>query len=253
MRRLNELAVIAGAAAAVFIAAVAGVASPSARAATIFGDGTFHDADWSATKVIDTTAGAVAAFSAMQTLSGGNPDAYRAATMTLPTAGTIGVAHLRAGATYSPPISGAIQRLDLSYDFIVPGAVDFGGSDHILPLLVQGGSYYVPTFFALDLPGWHHIYLVNRQPNHFMRVLGTGPLEPDYSAAAAPIQFGYVTRGSASQPSTGSALMDNWSVAVNVPEPAGSVSAVSVVVAAASVCRARTNGRGHGRGMRHVR
>jgi len=121
--------------------------------------------------------------------------------------------------------------MDLSYDYIAPGAVDFGGSDRNLPVIVQNSSYYVPTFLALEQPGWHPILLTNRQPSQFFRVIGAGPTLPDFSAAGAPMQFGYLTRGGNSSgaiPQPSSSSIDNWSIAINVPEPA-SLGAVVLI------------------------
>lgn len=58
------------------LGALAMFATP-ALATVSFIDGTFNDADWTAAKFIDTTAGASATFSAGQVATGGNPGSYR--------------------------------------------------------------------------------------------------------------------------------------------------------------------------------
>src|SRR4029079_9306362 len=112
----------------------------AAARATIFTDGTFVDADWTASKIVDTTAGQAATFAAGQVATGGNSGAYRRVAHTYD-AGSIMVAHLRAGAVHDPSVDGAITSINFSYDlfhFNPPPsqAVAFG------LLVLQNGTYY---------------------------------------------------------------------------------------------------------------
>jgi hypothetical protein len=221
----------------------------TARAAIInFTDGIFNNADWSASKIVDTTPGTAATFSAFQQPVNGNPTFHRETTHVFGI-GAIRVAHLRnvggSPFTYDPSSSGAINTISINYDLVhrTPnlGAVGYG------LLLRQNGKYYtnpIPpdNIFPNAWSGFSHLGLTSA--NFFeLLVPGTGVnvfSNPDFSATGSLIEFGYVTsnsHGGAGVIVTKTSGIDNYGLRLDtVPEPAtlittivGSLTAVTVV------------------------
>ena len=229
------------AAAAVAFSALALLATPALADVSFF-DGTFNDADWTAAKFIDTTAGASATFTAAQVATGGNPGSYRNTDMNF-TLGAIGVAHLSNSSTYDPTTQGAVSTIDFSYDLLVTNPHVPNAAVRYDILLVQGGVRYATTFFG-DLitapPGWTHFSHPSLTASDFIDYAsgGFGTANPNFSAAGGLIEFGYVTRNS----STGATVtthsgIDNWNLAVHtVPEPS---TAASLAFGAASLLALR--------------
>ncbi len=187
-----------------------------------FSDETFSDADWTAQKVEDTTPGASAVFTAAQVSSGGSGadnGPFRRVTHQY-TQGLIGVAHLRAGAVYDPAGQGSIASIGYSYDAIhlnPPPGLAVGYS----LVLLQNGMYYrsLPQDNVFN-GTWSLFGQAGLTASEFFNV-GSGPREPDFSATASPIQFGYITRNSTRGFSTvfRESGIDNWSVTI-APEGA---------------------------------
>jgi hypothetical protein len=196
--------------------------SVTASAATVtFTDNAFLDADWSATKIIDTTAGATASFVAAQVATGGNPDSYRQVQHTYD-AGIIAVAHLKSDAIYDPSVTGAIQSIAYSYDLIhfnppPAQAVAYGIA------LLQNGVWYRTSFDTIFPEVWTGFAAANLTAANFALAAGTGPTNPDFSATGAAMTFGYASFNN----NTGGnpdlvrlSGIDNWQVTVtSVPLP----------------------------------
>ncbi|MEW4487019.1 hypothetical protein AB1L42_03005 [Thalassoglobus sp. JC818] len=196
------------------------------RAGMTFSDGTFEDANWTATTIASTGG---TSFNVGQTASGGNPGTFRQIQNTYggtqPT-GSIFTGHLRSAAIYDPSTQGEIQSLDFAFDLI---GFDFGASNAVAytALLFQDGFYYSSNSYPLiQAPAnqWNSFTLPNLVASGFSRIGGAGET-PDFSATGTTIQFGYgVSNGTGSplQTMTDSGI-DNWQVTVNansvVPEP----------------------------------
>ena len=187
-----------------------------------FSDGIFANSDWTGTKIVDTTTGAAATFSATQLTLGGNPDEYRRVTHNY-NVGLIVVAHL--SLFNIDPAACPIDSIDASYDlrhFNPPAgqAVAFSF------LLLQNGTYYRSSLDNAFNDVWTDFTHNDLTANDFFAInLATGiagPGHPNFSSAGDPIQFGYASHNSSpgSTVNTRTAGVDNYSVAVQcVPEP----------------------------------
>jgi hypothetical protein len=181
-----------------------------------FSDDAFTNSDWTAAKVYDTTSGQTATFSATQNLAGGNPGPYRFVVHDYGV-GNIGIAHLKTTAFYSPVTNGPIASLTFAYDL---RAFQVGVSAAIgyYPLLVQDGRYFILQ--AQDLVAvnsWRHFSHTGLTASDFAPL--DGGSEPDFSAGAPPIQFGfYTSNGTQSGVGHTESGIDNWT-AVVTPVP----------------------------------
>lgn len=195
-----------------------------ASAATVtFTDGTFLDTSWTASKIVDTTAGATATFSTGQIASGGNPGQFRQVVHTY-NAGDIFVAHLNTGAVYDPSVAGAIVSIDFSYDLIhlnppAGQAVAYG------LVLRQNDSYYYRSPLDTIFPAtWTSFGATGLTAANFLRLTGSGPSNPNFSAGGGPMTFGYLSANSNTGGAPGivrTSGIDNWRVSVtSVPLPA---------------------------------
>lgn len=197
------------------------MASAATAATVTFTDGTFADADWSASKIVDTTAGTTATFVAGQVVTDGNPGAYRQVQHNYD-AGIIVVGHLKSDAIYDPSFSGAIQSIDFSYDLIhlnppPSQAVAYG------ILLVQDGTYYRPGLSNIFDESWTGFSGSALTAANFILVAGSGPANPDFSATGGQMTFGYGSFNSNTGGQPGLVRLsgiDNWQVSITaVPLP----------------------------------
>jgi uncharacterized protein (TIGR03437 family) len=179
-----------------------------------FSDGNFHNGDWGALKIQDTTPGATATFTAQQSGEGGNPGAYRRVTHSY-AAGTVTIAHLRAGALYEPRVHGGVSAIDYSYDLL--GQTSLGMAYYLL--VFQEGSYYrlrEPDNIGQSV--WRRVNRLGLAAGDFVKVAGPGPDRPNFAASAPPLQAGFATSNSAgpvdSNPQFRESGIDNWSVTI---------------------------------------
>jgi hypothetical protein len=209
------------------ICALAVQAMTADAAIVTFTDSEFSDADWT-TAIFRQDPGI--AYSAKQVLSGGHPGSYLQFSGTysgivLPA--IVLEAHWLNGAVIDPTVDGAIQTLRYSADF-----GNITSNNNILEFylaLFQNGSIYGAGGWGLqDSPlTWYSLTDLSAPWFAFYRLTGTGPNNPDFSGAGAPIQFGFITgiyfTGTGS---TGSKVggIDDFSVKIEttaqaVPEP----------------------------------
>ena len=193
---------------------------------TIF-DGTFAPSDWTLTDASPSGSSVAAG----QSLTGGDPGAYRSMVFNYqdPSIGTPYASYsLDVGATYSPATQGAITSL--TFD----ASVSQLGAFYVAPVLEQGGVIYAGFGGSSNSNqlGWVD-YASTIGPGDgpytqgdFASVAGDGT-HPDFSAAGAPIAFGYEATlfFEGPPPSQGSLPfgLDNFTVALQtraVPEPA---------------------------------
>ncbi len=150
-------------------------------------DEDFDDSDWASTKILDTTVGASATFTAGQITSGGNPDNYRETKHTYDF-GSISVAHLNSF-SHDPSTQGAIDSIDCSFD-----ARHFNGPPGqavaVSITLFQSGTYYSAPGFLAFLDSWEPASFTDIS---FTNVVGPGPPTPDLSSTGVTFQLGYIT------------------------------------------------------------
>lgn len=209
-----------------------------------FFDGSFADGDWEATKIVDTTAGATASFSATRIPAGGNPDAYRQVTHVYD-AGNIFVGHLSLGATYDPSASGAILSLGYGYDLIhinppVSQAVGYAIA------IFQDGNWYSSNPVDVVFPqAWTTFGASGLTAASFVRRAGTGPATPDFSGLGGPLTFGYLSLNSNTGGAPGLTRVsgiDNWHVELTtVPLPPAAALFATALAATLARRRRREN------------
>jgi len=192
----------------------------------IFEDGDFQPDDWETTVFIQPSSGA--GFEVDQLATGGNPDAFRKMTHTLPlgVAGAGGpvVYHVRKTATYDPVAQGAINVIDYQEDSSI--LVSPLRSNPIVShlLLEQDGRRYLASFPSQPLTPptpWTTLGRNGLQATDF--VIADGPpcdenaTCPDFSASGKPIRFGYRRDASTGLVVTAATIesgIDNWKVTV---------------------------------------
>ncbi len=203
------------------LALVLVLAASVVNAQVTFQDGTFLDADWTMTVLINNHPnGGVNAHEA----TGGNPDDHRSITNNACQGNnpcrifTIG---MRSGAVYDPSTEGSILTISYSEDLkcaSVDGCV--GGGQTANLAILQGGTIYLsattaPTGVANN---WSPVSYTGLVATDFGELdLSVAPVinvgsNPDFGAMASPMQFGYARGNSLSSARTG--RIDNWSVSV---------------------------------------
>ena len=194
--------------------------------AVTFTDANFNNADWNATKIVDTTPGNAASFTAAQVTSGGNPGSFREVTQTY-NSGAITVAHLNNPALYNPTTGGPISSVDFAYDIIRLNPSSNAPLVGYAGLAFQNGSHYEAPVDTIGTATWTHFNHAGLSPSNFTRVAGAGPATPDFSATGTPIRFGYITFNAAAAGSgviTTDSGIDNWTV--NITSSGGSTTGV---------------------------
>ncbi len=194
------------------------LANPDVFADAItFYDGTFDPADW---EITDFSYGTGGSFSTDRSDSGGNPGHANALTLACNDAPPLGHSrirrfHQRQGAVYDPGETGAIFSIDYSYDHR-------GESIPAVLAIVQDGNFYVTSWRGDKDAEWRRYRISGLQASDFVLadpdyLYDTHPdVHPDFSANAAPIQFGYsLVTGTSSTGYTDTVWVDNWSVRVN--------------------------------------
>ncbi|AFZ48307.1 protein of unknown function DUF1555 [Cyanobacterium stanieri PCC 7202] len=198
------------------------VATP-AQAATFF-DGTFNDADWTRIVNITPSPSGSSGETATQSLSGGNPDAFRSMTHTLTGGTAVNVFHFNNNAIYNPAL-GAIVSIDYSADVrgLTPSAGTFGDG---FAILQDGRIFRTGTTGVSTGSPWQTKSLLGLTDGNFFAL--DGGSGPDFSITGSLIQFGYERNNANFSPSPTARTIthgiDNWSVRLNlatvpVPEP----------------------------------
>jgi IPTL-CTERM motif len=206
-------------------ATIAAISSPAAAQSA--SDSTFLDANWALTQF---TAGLGGSSTAAQSLSGGNPGAFRNVTDVLnaapPGSQTIVLStSIYTPFTYSPAVSGAIGSINYSEDAACTGGC-FGSGQSTGPALLQGGNLYIlSSSTVITGPGaaWanHTLNGLTAADFGLVNVTPTGIFDntqhPNFSAGGAPIQLGFFRANGTSINGgayTLSAGIDNWQVTI---------------------------------------
>ena len=190
--------------------AFAGTGSP-----VIVSDDTFNDSDWTLTTISDTNPGATTV-SASQSLTGGNPGAYRDGQHDWGP-GSIVVANLKDNFAYDPSIQGAIESIDCSLDFNVFNVSLADGRVRIFITLFQDGTYYrsVQSFAILEFSGWVSLPFNDIS---YLKVSGPGPAIPDLSSTGGVIKLGYATSNTTGSHRVSDFGVDNFQCVINLAE-----------------------------------
>ena len=146
------------------------------NAATVFFDGTFNNADWNETKIVDSTNNG--SFSAFQVASGGNPGSFRETNQSL-NQGLLGVSHLRSMFACNPSTQGAITSIDVSYD--LQEFAPLGGFEVVYGILAfQNNTYYIGPTENLNQSSWTSFSHHGLTEASFSDTFGaSGPLGPN--------------------------------------------------------------------------
>lgn len=160
-----------------------------------------------------------------QILSGGHPGAYRNVVYEMtPGPSSMRIFQFPPAATYDPAAQGTIYTLDLAKDCVRSGIHEPLANEtaNAWPMFEQSGRTYVPRGWgAACAYGWVAQRASSRLADEFELLAGppcaAGEQCPDFSAAAAPLRFRFVTDVTLSAASPGGTLtqgIDNWKVTV---------------------------------------
>jgi len=196
-----------------------GIFAVSHTSAQTFSDNGFANTDWTGTKINDTTAGQSATFTASQTLTGGNPGAFRETTMSYGV-GNILVADLNSNFTYNLATQGAIDSISYSYDLNAFTTGISGAIGYDL-LVYQDNSYYVSNIEDVSTANsWVNFSHDGLLAPDFTLVDGAGPTHPDFSTSGSNLTFGFASgNGTAFGTGFTDSGLDNFSLTVATPEP----------------------------------
>ena len=180
-----------------------------------FLDSAFNNTDWQLETVTSGKGGTVAV---QQREAMGKVGSFREITNTVDQASkgvnsnVLGL-HWRVGATYAPQTQGAIAAIDYSEEAILING--FGEGQAAGLALRQNQQIYLPVSRLITPePSWTRKELNALQAQDFVAMGGTDQ-HPDFSAAGAPIQFGFFRANTTTnaQYSITSGI-DSWSVSI---------------------------------------
>jgi hypothetical protein len=155
-------------------------------------DGTFNPGDWSVQEYSQQGASQTHA----QSLTGGNPAAFRSMQHILPPPPSgqagIDVIHVYEAQSYDPSTQGAIDHLDYSEDTVLldlPHRLTYLAS---YPVIVQDGRVYQSSYSVqvVDTRSWTNGSLSGLKATDFFALdysVGT----PDFSTSGGPMKFGF--------------------------------------------------------------
>ena len=215
------------------IATIVALSSPVA--AQTVSDSTFLDADWALTQF--TTPGG-GTDTAAQSLSGGNPGAFRNVTDALNAAGgpslngVVLSTSIYTPFTYNPGISGAISSLAYSEDAACTSGC-FGQGQSTGPAVQQGSNLYIfSSSSVITGPSatWtnHPLSGLTAVDFGLVNVAADGSSffdntqHPNFSGGGAPIQFGFFRANGTSLGGgayTLTAGIDNWQITIGAAPP----------------------------------
>ena len=168
----------------------------------------------------------------LQSDTGGNPQEYREAVVTLEPgsknliAGVLGF-HRHLEAVHDPSVSGEIQSISFSLDSKLIAPLGLVGHT-VGPALRQNGLIYAFVVGQISEENWTARAASELQARDFGRVLGgnggqwtDGRFNPDFTASGSPIEFGFFTsRASQGVDDPKTFGFDNWVLTISpVPAP----------------------------------
>lgn len=164
------------------------LAAPSlVGAATItISDDTFNPADWT-DQVADDT-GVSSSYTTSQELVDGNPAPCRKQSL-IWGPGVFFVAHFKVGAGVDPSTTCGIATIGGHWDAYM---INAPRQNAFAIALKQGGVIYMSSTSLVSLASWNLVTIAPSGAASFTRLSPSGPAHPDFSAAGAPIEIGYV-------------------------------------------------------------
>ena len=153
--------------------------------------------------------------------TGGNPGAYLGVTLTIAGGDTIWGGAIKTDYTYDPAVSGAIGSVSVSADVQMPS---LGASAWQLVVQQNGRRYFSIPFGTFSGSSWSTVSAANLTATNFdtnpwagtSGILPDGN-QPDFGAAGAPLQFGFLIGNAFRFAGTATALhgLDNFTVTIN--------------------------------------
>jgi hypothetical protein len=191
-----------------------------ARAAVVFSDGSFDDADWSLMLSAGSSGGTAMAG---QAADGGNPGSFRDVQHEVnSTSGLVQAFHFNPAFVYEPGASGAIASVAWLIDF-----QNFQAGQAAALLIEQGGVFTVADIFTttpVGLGAW------NTHAQSGITAADFG-ITPDFSSSAPAISFGFLTANSG-QVGMFQVGYDNLEITITaVPEPSSLILVLVVFLA----------------------
>ncbi len=193
-----------------------------AQAQVVFSDSNFRDADWTSTVMTFNTPGSGGSTSHAST--GGNPGEHRAIqSLSCQTNNPCKamMIEIMTATTFDPSTQGAIASLNYQEDQLCASADGcVGGGQNWFPVCLQNGTFYVYNSFTPTgvLNTWTTQSVTGLTEADFTEVdlsafgMINPASNPDFSAAGAPIQFGYARANSLNSARVG--RIDNWSISI---------------------------------------
>ena len=168
------------------------VSAAKAQTEVSFTDTIFAVSDYTTTIIVNEV-GDSARVTVRQRGSAGNPGLYRRVMHEGDKgaeAHEMQVAHLHRGAIHDPAVDGAIATLSYGYDL---RTFESAGFSNYYLVIFQNDSHYRPRMDRVSREEWTRFGRSGLTARSFSRVRGTGPRQPDFSAAGSPLQFGFVS------------------------------------------------------------
>jgi hypothetical protein len=195
----------------------------SSMPAVVFADGEFDPTDWSASAIADPAPNGPT-HTEERSATGGLPGAFRRMVHTM-TAGpsSLRVFNDKASAVYDPRVLGAIRAIDYAEDCNRISATTNTIDVASFAMFEQAGRRYVSANGRGCLSLWVNNFaqLPSLVVSDFRQADGpacsTGEACPDFSASAAPLQFGFarsVSRAASAPAASIEHGIDNWKISV---------------------------------------
>jgi hypothetical protein len=188
-----------------------------------FVDGTFNPSDWSITLAYNAP-NVLYSITNATPATGGNPGAHRETNQTGGWGGTGGevvVSHLNVLAVHDPSIE-PIYAVDWSWDIATLNGPGAGNQAAYHLALYQAGTHYRSENADFNpSASWASYSEFDVPSTGFTRIVGPGPIHPDFTSSGGLIQFGYASR-IVVVPLVNNAWeheVDNWSVRVKLAPP----------------------------------
>lgn len=188
--------------------------------AVVASDGDFADSAWAIDTVADPAVGGLAGSVGTQA-SGGNPGAFRQASITLAAVpAQLRIEQIAGAVVYTPAAQGAIRHIDFDIDCKAVGDSTTNAVIWTTPLIEQDGRRYIASesrWSACSSDTW--VSILTRTAigaGEFQKVAGpdcaTGIACPDFGPGGTTMQLGYahVTIATTAGPGTRSRGYDNW-------------------------------------------
>ena len=168
------------------------VSAAKAQTEVSFTDTTFAVSDYTTTIIVNEV-GSSARVTVRQRGADGNPGLYRRVMHEGnrgPEDREMQVAHLHREAIHDPAAGGGIATLSYGYDL---RTFESAGFSNYYLVIFQNDSHYRPRMDRVSRSEWTRFGRSGLTARSFSKVRGTGPRQPDFSAAGSPLQFGFVS------------------------------------------------------------